>query len=165
MQMKTELIVSITATIISLSAFGVAVWQGYVARRHNRLSVKPMLHFDFGVVKDDLILTIKNTGIGPAIIRAWTVTFNGKSIGGNSLQIANKLFEELEVEHMGGNMYFPGFNQAMAAGGSYQILKIKNINLDKEVGQRIRNDLLLFEAIFKYESIYGEKFELRGPDS
>ncbi len=162
--MKTEIVISITAIFISLSAFGVALWQGYVARKHNRLSVRPMLHFDLGIKGNDYLLTMKNTGVGPAIIRSWSVSVDGKSMGTNSLQVATNLFEEFEVGHLGGAMYLPGEGQAMSASDSFQIMKIENIIDDNEAYQRIMNNFSLCNIVFKYESIYSEEFELSGPD-
>ena len=161
--MKIETSISLAAAAISLFAFGVALWQGYVARLHNRLSVKPMLHFDCGITSDDFFINLKNTGIGPAIILNWRVSFSGQKIGENSDQIAINLFKELEVEHLGGEMYLPGKLQAMAAGDIYEILKINNVEADSEVKARIGNDILWLKVTVDYESIYGEKFSVSGP--
>ena len=139
--MNTETIISLSATVIALSAFGVALWQGYVTRKHNRLSVKPMLHFDIGMIEDDFVLKLTNSGIGPAVIWDWNVKFSEKTIGDNPDQIAINLFDELEVNHLGGGMYLPGKKQAMLAGDAYNILKINNVGKDSELKERIKNDI------------------------
>jgi len=161
--MTTETLISLSAAAISLSAFGVALWQGYVTRKHNRLSVKPMLHFDLGMIGGDFVLQLKNTGVGPALITNWHVTFSDETIGDNPNQIAINLLDELEVGHLGGTVYLPGRKQAMAPGDAYIIMNINDVGSDHEVESRIRNDVQWLKVTFEYESIYGEKYSVSGP--
>jgi hypothetical protein len=152
------------AAFISVVACSISIWQASLSKKHNLLSIRPMLHYDCGIVDNDLILIIKNTGMGPAIIKSWSVKFNGISLGNNAHEISVKLFEELEVEHLGGDFYLPGKGQAMAAGTNYRILKIKGLALDKETQERLVNELTLLTINFSYESIYGETFNISGPE-
>lgn len=39
--MTSELIVSCTSAFIAFLALGLAVWQGYLMRKHNRLNLRP----------------------------------------------------------------------------------------------------------------------------
>lgn len=153
--MTTELLISFTATAISLSAFGVAIWQGYVTRRHNRLSVKPMLHFDIGMTETRLVLMLKNTGVGPAVIERFRVEINGEEIGQNPDQIVINLIDELEAAHLTGTMYFPGIGQAMAVGDAYKVIKLRNSEKDEELFEVIKYAV---NVTVEYKSIYGEQF-------
>ena len=60
---------------ISVLALSVAIYGSYQTRRHNRLSVKPFVHFNtFGAQGDPMIgLVIENTGLGPAVISDFTI--------------------------------------------------------------------------------------------
>lgn len=154
--MNTETYISITATAISLSAFGVAVWQGYLTRKHNRLSVKPMLHFNTGIVGDDYVIELRNTGVGPAILKDCKITFNGNKIGDNPHHIIKNLFNKLGIEHLSGGAYIPGENESMAPGDKHNIFKIYNLKYNEETKDRIINDILWLQIAIKYESIYSE---------
>ncbi|PSU34617.1 hypothetical protein [Photobacterium lutimaris] len=151
------------AAIVSVSACAINIWQASISKKHNQLSVKPMLHFDC-ILDNDLVLKIKNTGTGPAIINNCSLYFNEVLLGSNSQEIAYNLFEELEVQHLGGRMYIPGIRQAMPAGESYEIMRIDAVISDNQVMERIMNDLTLLTIDLNYESIYGEKFDISGPD-
>ena len=63
-------IMAICAVIIALSALFVAVLQGYLARKHNRLSVKPHLEvIRNSFPSEPVSIVLKNHGTGPAIIK------------------------------------------------------------------------------------------------
>ena len=67
------MIAATSATIIAFAALAVSIWQGYTTRKHNELSVEPILHFKSGTLTNyDSISTysikVQNEGLGPAII-------------------------------------------------------------------------------------------------
>lgn len=78
--MKIELLVSIIGTIIALSAMATTVWQGFLTRRHNRLSVRPMLRVDRIIAENKASLLLANRGVGPAIIISMKFFVDGKVI-------------------------------------------------------------------------------------
>ena len=69
--MSQELFFGITSISIALAAAIITIWQGFLTRKHNRLSVKPILRIDtqFLLGKQCKILLVNN-GIGPAIIKS-----------------------------------------------------------------------------------------------
>jgi hypothetical protein len=93
-----EIIVSISSIVIALAALFVACWQGHLARTHNRLSVLPNLqtHTDENNAGNTgtIELTLSNSGIGPAIIKAIQLKKNGKPVG----ELSNELvYAELKT--------------------------------------------------------------------
>ena len=64
---------------IAFSALGLAIWQGYIARRHNKLSVRPHLTFSSTFLDEapHLTVDIKNNGLGTAIIMGYQVILDG----------------------------------------------------------------------------------------
>jgi hypothetical protein len=79
---RTEFIVPIVAVAIAFISLGLSIWQGYENRRHNRLSVKPKLTFDFfKAINDPQIgLVLSNKGTGPALITSWKIIVNDRPV-------------------------------------------------------------------------------------
>src|SRR3989344_2263262 len=87
-QISWEAIAAIASAIIALCALGLSIWQGYLSRGHNRISVRPHLtmwthkyHGD-GLYAADIV----NNGIGPAIIKCFSVKLDGKKIEGKETE-------------------------------------------------------------------------------
>lgn len=77
---KIEHWISISAIIISISAFTVSVWQGWETRQHNRLSLMPYITaapIAKLSVKEDGVL-ISNDGLGTGFIIDAYIIANGK---------------------------------------------------------------------------------------
>ncbi|MGD8779550.1 MAG: hypothetical protein PVH88_11390 [Ignavibacteria bacterium] len=161
--MNIETIISISAVFISLCAFGVAIWQGFITRTHNKLSVRPLLNFSTRFTEDEFVLKLENQGIGPAIISTFDIKFSSSKIGNNPHEIAVKLCEELDIIHLGCSINFPSKNHVLSAGDEYEIFKTSGFNNDNNVKERIYNDMLLLEIKIEYMSMYNEKFSVYRP--
>jgi hypothetical protein len=72
--------------VVAVCALVVTVWQGVVTRRHNRLSVTPVLTLYRREI--DGIISVKNSGIGPALIVSQEVYFKGEPLNDDSFQQA-----------------------------------------------------------------------------
>ena len=72
-------VVSAVAAIIALAALGLTVQQTRLTRAHNRLSVKPVLHFGETYRAGERAgLGLRNVGLGPARIISGEVWLNGQ---------------------------------------------------------------------------------------
>jgi hypothetical protein len=73
---------SIFAPVIAVAAIGLAVWEGIENRRHNRLSVRPRLDGGIEAGRDSngeyARMAVESTGLGPAVIDAFRVYFDGE---------------------------------------------------------------------------------------
>ena len=89
-----ERISSYVPILISVLAIAVSISSAYETRKHDRLGVKPYVHFDTkGAHTDNEVgLFIENTGLGPAIMSNFTVYLDGKKMGKGS-QIVWELVE------------------------------------------------------------------------
>lgn len=70
-----------TATGISALALAVSLWQGWISREHNRLSVKPYVQVTpyLEGANKRIGLYISNYGLGPAVIEKASLSLDGKS--------------------------------------------------------------------------------------
>lgn len=82
-----ELVFSICGILIALSASIATIWQGVLMRKHNRLSIKPLLRIDTFILADQPpTISIVNDGVGPAIIESIEIFFDGNEIINDSMQ-------------------------------------------------------------------------------
>lgn len=64
-------IISLSSSVVALSALSVAIWQGMLSRRHNVLSLQPFVGFGFDASLDKNIgLNLGNSGVGPAFVKS-----------------------------------------------------------------------------------------------
>ncbi len=85
--------ISLFVFIVAFCALFVSIWQGYITREHNIISVKPNLTF-YCELKQNYEyngISIKNSGIGPAIIKKWNVSIDKNPIMGNGAKIWDKI--------------------------------------------------------------------------
>ena len=70
--------VEIGTLVIALCALAATIWQAAISRRHNKLSVRPVLT----LYRQDIdgVIYVKNNGSGPAIVKAYEVWKNGNRI-------------------------------------------------------------------------------------
>jgi len=72
--------VSLAAAFIALCALFLSVYEGCSNRRHNRISVKPLIVLDSGINESGSGFRIENSGLGPALIKWFSVEVDGKQI-------------------------------------------------------------------------------------
>jgi hypothetical protein len=61
-------------TVIALAALVISFWTGYETRRHNRLSVKPILGIKGKTAPGpEYGLILSNDGAGPALVTGWEI--------------------------------------------------------------------------------------------
>jgi hypothetical protein len=72
-------VVAICATVIAVASLGVSVYEARAARRHNGISVRPLLelHSSFHPGRT-AGLQLVNAGLGPAVIIASTLRLDGQ---------------------------------------------------------------------------------------
>lgn len=137
--------ISYLAVFVAILALLVSLYEGYEIRKHNRLSLRPLIDSKTFVKEDDYFrVEIKNAGLGPAVFKSFTITANGKNV--------------------------ENWNEAMREIGITQFSRLNTLN-ENEVFQReetvtlVKIDTVMANYnigfILRYESLYGEKFILK----
>ena len=83
------MIIGISSGIIALCALIFAIWQGYETRKHNKLTYRPHLttwQF-YNSEKRLYSLTLKNNGLGPALIQSFIVKVDGKELSKENYKV------------------------------------------------------------------------------
>jgi hypothetical protein len=85
---RFDLFIACCALLLSAIAAGASAYQTYVINQQYQASIWPYLGFSFSSGDKALSLTVKNYGLGPALIRYYVVTRNGKPINSLSDYVA-----------------------------------------------------------------------------
>lgn len=159
--MTSELIVSCSSAFIAILALGVAVWQGHLMRKHNRLSLRPHLTFRETISATNnphFVLELQNNGIGPAIIKDFQIWLDGRREEDFEAQGWMALLDlvGLKGRAIGASC---GPDEFLAAGQSLQLIKCESP--PAPIGIReLRKALRRIEAHIEYQSVYGDRYSV-----
>lgn len=168
-----ENIIAAMAMLVALFTGIFTAYQAFLTRKHNRLSVKPdvttWINEDnadgYYIVRCD----VKNNGIGPAIIRDYSVFYEGQKIGSNENRKALEAAIEEKIDAQGGiirkSVAVFGKDYPFPAGAEHTLLEIQiptHTQFDKKPYQDFIDK---FDADFTYECIYGKTFTHSTKDS
>ena len=156
--MTSEFIIALASIAIALSALAVAIWQGILMRRHNRLSLRPHLTFRqmMSEANPQFSLELLNNGIGPAIIKDFQVLLDGEREDHFEAQGWMALLDliGLKGRAIGASC---GPDEFLAAGQSLQLIKYES--QPAPIGTReLRKALRRIEIHIGYQSIYGDRY-------
>ena len=155
-----ETIIAVASIIIAVVALVVAVWQGVITRRHNRLSVTPYLVVACMVKsrKPQIELSLANRGLGPALIRKIRVKIDGEYVS-NNVDLWLEHLKTLDIPWEYSQVDFPHEGSFIAAD-SKQSLLVVEINNDNFNSLELYKQLKeRFQIEIDYESIYGEEYK------
>ena len=165
------LLAQVNATNISiLIAMIVAVFSGYQAlllRKHNRLSVRPHIstwvrHSEIGG-QHYLRLFLENNGLGTAIIKEFTLKFDGKELGANKeipalVREIRALVADKECMNYD-NCAILSYGSSLRDGKEIAVVSLTCTPNDKTNMEDFEAFMDRFEIDVRYKSIYGEVFE------
>jgi hypothetical protein len=77
---RFDLFIALCALLVSGIAAGASAYQTYVINQQYQASVWPYLRFSFSSDEKQLSLSVKNYGLGPALIHTFEITKDGKPI-------------------------------------------------------------------------------------
>ena len=151
------------AAFIAALSLGATIWQGWIARDHNKLSVRPILKFARSRTFEEKAITlrysIKNDGFGPAIIKEQFFTLNGEVVphlpGSDYVrdvvdQALGRRFHYVLRRHG-----LPGVGSAIPAQGECVIAEIEFPGISEQALEVVEADDIKFSL--RYESLYREQ--------
>ena len=156
----------IFGTVIAASALGLTVWQGCLTRKHNRLSVTP--HLDWHINTRwtpqgaTFSFVLKNTGIGPAIIKSRTFHLDGKPFIPEGDQ--SKIIEQIAPQcfsgynHSVAHASIPGIDTAILPSHEVCVAEIAFSGLAQSAEKEIKGIFGRVDLDIGYESFYRECF-------
>ncbi|UAB68712.1 hypothetical protein INR79_09115 [Vibrio sp. SCSIO 43132] len=160
--MTTDRILSISSVVIALTAVCVSIWQGVVAREHNRLSVKPFITSSPRVpgIGGENGVFISNAGVGPAFIKKVYIKANGNEF---DMTVNNwpAIYAHLDLKS---SCYVERwFKEGVSLKAGYEIKIIGPTTSPLDASCPIEFLKLIsspeLTISLEYESIYGEEFK------
>lgn len=92
---NAQAVAAVASSITAAAAVVIAVWNGYITRKHAQLSVVPVLSLWVGYPGNDsdrCTVKLGNTGFGPALVNNFEVWHNGEVVEGFLYQrVANAI--------------------------------------------------------------------------
>ncbi len=150
--------ISLTSAIIALAALGAVIWQGYMTRKHNMLSVAPRLgveaHLGKGAPGKYLLI---NMGLGPAIINSFEIELDDKIIDLGDQELVQSFLDSVSVEIT--KFTLPKRGSTVLPGESECLIEFVHSN-DNDQFIKECNLLKRLQFNVNYECMYGRRFEL-----
>ncbi len=154
---------SVGAMLVALVALGAAIFEGRATRRHNRLSVRPLLRIDYA----ETGITLHNTGAGPAILNTFEVFVDGEEVECEIDDLpAIAAAETLEMEELltpsdsGDGVfyaYMPDPGNSLMAQEKVGLLTFPALPQDGDDRFELWERLLRITFRIRYASVYGEE--------
>lgn len=158
--------IAVCATIVAAVSLFVAAQQTSLTRRHNRLSVKPVLSMYRMEFKNKPIeYLLINRGLGPAIIKEFIVLLDDRLVDRNSGNLVYDLVDKLDIprECVAGHLLCK--NEPLSPGCEVSIMQFKGTENNEELHSRLVGILPRVKFRITYASIYEESFEYNGNGS
>jgi hypothetical protein len=155
--------ITISTIVIACVAVCISIWQGWVTRQHNKLSVKPILEIFTSTTKDgtSMGVRVENHGTGPAIIKDFFVYFKGKPTKVDNREKADNIYRAANLYTSKINLWHPHKSGAVIKqGGTVNLISYVEKNLTIQDVEKFEEKLSHLHFKFIYESIYKEKFEV-----
>jgi len=159
---------AIVATAGVIVATFSAIWHGRQTQKHNRLSVKPILTFSqifaFTGSEGYAGISIKNDGLGPAIVKKYTVFVKGESFPLATEDNARAILNEIDLDEPW--VSYGTVTDSGAAISPGQEIWIFYLERDRQHEDRIvranrivraKKALVSVKIVAEFESIYGEE--------
>tara|TARA_R110002167_G_scaffold243977_3_gene449616 strand:+ start:24892 stop:25374 length:483 start_codon:yes stop_codon:yes gene_type:complete len=144
--------IALGSSVIALSAFILAIWQGLNGRKHNILSVKPCFHIDKSHL-DGLHYTLESQGLGPGIIEKFSIIVNGKVYSDITEDPYPEIFDSLGIKGFNYIFHVPSKNSSHSPEANRKLLSIDFI--EPSLAEPAKNKIeeaIQFEIVYK--SIY-----------
>lgn len=157
LRLTPEQWIALASATVAAAAFIVAVWQGVLTRRHNRLSVIPHLRIDSLLGGDPVEIILSNRGAGPAIIKRSDIFADSPTTGSAVEQMASAL----KAAGAGGlkcAFVLPRPGDFVSPGESIRLLAYEN--MDEAQLKRINEALPKITFEYVYSSIYGTEHKV-----
>ena len=151
-------ITAIATVIIALTAVFISIWQILSTRKHNRLSVTPLMRYYIVYNKSEMEqgIYLSNTGIGPAIIISYKVTVDGKETPKNRYLDWSLHTNKLDIDNSFVRFRKSNIGVTISKGETLPLLTACE-NIDKKQENKFLAALLRISIEIEYESIYRDQ--------
>lgn len=164
--MNSSDVIAIASVVVAILALFSTAWQAWLAHSHSKLSVRPLLTWSTSRVRHDnsfdVIFTLSNKGIGPAVVRERYFTRDGSNF--QSSDSTRSAVDVLTAELLSPNwrcniktQALPGVDTAILPG---EQIVIAHLAFQAEVfsePERLNQLLDRVGFVVIYEDLYRER--------
>jgi hypothetical protein len=159
---ETSGYIAIASAVIALFAFALTLWQGFIVRKHNQLSVKPVLDFRWvNNHKKGILCQLVNLGVGPAFLNKITYFVDDKEFHIKEKSDYKSLFQMLDLNqqlHQIGITHLQ-MGAAVSIGQSLDLLDFCDSSVLKDDYELIVTKLRRLSIQVEYKCIYSLCFK------
>lgn len=137
-----------TAFLVSVCSLFIYIYQSKLMAEQQQVVVWPYVQWSHSNV-DDFRLEAENKGVGPALIRKVTMSFNGKPLGGNGDLVREVMGADTKLDWQNGGLE----GTVMSAGEKTSFLIIPGKEPGRAFGVKLAAGKFSLEIT--YCSIYG----------
>ena len=153
------------AAIIALCALGLTAYQVRATRRHNRLSVRPLLStnldrkFDEG--RGSIEIALMSSGLGPALIKSYLLSLDGSPINVRMPIEIDSTFKRIVGETLT-NLSVGSLdnNYALRRDETKTMIKLEFRAATQAEFDGVDARIQRLRLVVEYASLYGENFTL-----
>lgn len=156
-------VISICSMVVAIAALGTALWQGYIARKHSKLSVIPRLVLDFYSYPGlPVKVELHNKGIGPAVIDDFQFELDERKFKIEDIQSVEGVIERLglnpkEIARLG---HFPSKGATLLPGDTHRLIEFTNSHENLDFHSKLTQLLPRIGFAIRYRNVYGDMFDI-----
>ena len=159
-KLHRDFLIGVSATAIALVSVLLTIWQGCETRKHNRLSLRPVISVD---VEDEclgsrMVMWLKNDGLGPALIDSVSVRIGDTEFDHNTEWENWDLLLSMENGYGSGRFFFIHKGKVIGPKDRTELLRQKRIQPTGDY-HNLEGLLSKTSVKVKYRTIYGELLE------
>lgn len=156
-----EAVAGLSSAVIALCALGLTLWQGWITRQHNRLSVRPHLTTWSQSDKGNHIYAVHllNNGIGPALIKSFQILVDGQVMIGEGVEPIEKALKILFPQYQyASNQSYLSNGYMMPAKEARDLVVVRFLGDKVPKPEEVEHAWKRGKLVIKYESVYEEKW-------
>jgi hypothetical protein len=147
-----EYLLAGVAFFVSVTTLAVYIYQARMMREQQRVSVWPYVEFTTSNVVD-YHLSVRNKGVGPAIIRKVEMRVDGKVVQNNRALVAAVLGPDSKLTYQNSSLE----GRVLAPGEEIMPFRVPGFQNSREFDAKLRAHT--FDLNITYCSIYGDCWE------
>jgi hypothetical protein len=153
--MSPELLLGIFGTLIALSVAITTIWQSVLTRRHNRLSVKPILQIYRNTVTGEHAgIILRNNGVGPAIINSVEFMVDELTIPANVSDPWTEVLNRIDLTNNRMRIEAITSKESLSAGEKMPFYMTRHQVEDAAEIDKLRTAFDRITIHIEYESVY-----------
>ncbi len=155
-----NVVTTIATVVIAVAAVAVGIWQSLAARKHNRLSVRPLLVTE---VNCDTTLRgfgvwIANKGVGPATVTDFRVLVDGKDETASPPNRWRQALITLDLNYPFVQHFSLQTGTAISPGERLPLITAEQNQIDEQMRLHMKQRLPRIGCVVAYKSVYEEPF-------